>query len=163
MKLRAFLKNLKWSVLDHYPELRDAHTWEQHVAAGLRLELSRCPACGGSWLGHSYASFASTRIGSDHESVVPFSESVRRHRWDEVVKNQSGKHDPDNAEACVIRCSAEKFALLLVHTPFEPWDYKSIDYCEVLDLESAHYLLKMIARDQWKRLDLEETPTDPKD
>jgi Zn-finger nucleic acid-binding protein len=120
VKLGAFFKNLKWSVLNRYPELRDAHTWEQHVAAGLRLELNHCPVCSGSWLDHFYTSFASIRIGSGHPSATPFSESVRAHRWDEVVKNQGGKHDPDNAEACVIRCSQGKLALLFVHTPFEP-------------------------------------------
>ncbi|HYL62861.1 MAG TPA: hypothetical protein VE077_09585 [Candidatus Methylomirabilis sp.] len=158
MKLGAFFKNLKWSVLDHYPELRDARTWEQHVAAGLCLELNHCPVCSGPWLNHFYASFASIRIGSGSPSALPFSVSVRTHRWDEVIKYQGGKHDPDNTEACVIRCSPGKLALLLVHTPFEPWDYKSIDYCEVLDSENAQYLLKMIQPDQWKPLALSEAP-----
>jgi len=87
---------------------------------------------------------------------LPFSESVHAHRWDEVVKYQGGKHDPDNAEACAIRCSARRIALLIVHTPFEPWDYKSIDFCEVLDSENAQILLKMIAPIQWNPLDLRE-------
>jgi Zn-finger nucleic acid-binding protein len=119
VKLRAFLKNFKWSVVDRYPELRDAHTWDQHVAAGLRLELNRCPVCSGFWLDHFYTSLASIRIGigSDQASAASFSESVRAHRWDEVIKNQGGKHDPDNAEACVIRCSDGKLVLLFVHTP----------------------------------------------
>jgi hypothetical protein len=89
---------------------------------------------------------------------LPFSESFHAHRWDEVVKNQGGKHDPDNAEACAIRCSEGKLAVLIVHTPFEPWDYKSIDYCEVLDSENAQELLKMITSDRWNPLDLREAP-----
>jgi hypothetical protein len=120
VKLREFFKNFKWSILDKYPELRDAYTWELQVAAGLRLELKQCPACNGLWPGHFYASFASIRIGSGAASTLPFSESVHAHRWDEVVKYQGGKHDPDNAEACAIHCSAGRIALLIVHTPSSP-------------------------------------------
>ena len=56
---------------------------------------------------------------------------------------------PDNAEACAVACSGSGLALLLVHTPFEPWDYSSIDFCEVLRPEEADFLKKLILGDAW--------------
>jgi hypothetical protein len=154
--IKTFFKNLTRPMLDHYPELRDARSWEEHVAAGLRLELRHCPVCNGPWSGHSYSSIASIRIGGDQVAALRFSESVSVHRWDEVVEHKTGKHDPDNAELCVIRCSDGKLAQLMVHTPFEPWDYKSIDYCEVLDLKDAQRLTQLIAPDKWIPLNIRE-------
>jgi hypothetical protein len=156
VSVKTFFKNLKWSLLDHYPELRAARTWEQHLAAGLRLELRNCPACNGPWLAHSYASIASIRIGHDRAAAAQFSELVSAHRWEEVVKNQSGKHDPDNAEMCLIRCSDGRLAQLSVHTPFEPWDYKSIDYCEVLDSGDAQRLMQLVPKISWTPLGVGE-------
>jgi hypothetical protein len=154
--IKTFFKNLMRPMLDHYPELRDARSWEEHVAAGLRLELKHCPVCNGPWSDHSYASIASIRIGTNQVAAAQFSESARAHRWDEIVKHQRGQQKPDNAELCVIRCSDGKCAQLLVHTPFEPWDYKSIDYCEVLDSQETQDLQPMIAPTKWVPLNIIE-------
>ncbi len=70
-----------------------------------------------------------------------------------MIKYQSGEETPDNAEACVIACSRDGLALLLVHTPFEPWDYTSIDFRELLRLEEGENLKKLIREDLWMPLE----------
>jgi len=156
-KIVSFLKSLTRPVLDHYPELRDAITWDEHVAAGLRLELKHCPICKSNFRDHRYASFASIRIGKGFPSAQPFLDAIKKHEWDALMKHQSGKQDPDNAEACVIGCPIGGLAVLLVHTPFEPWDYASIDFCEVLKPEEGNAVEKQLAG-RWRPLDMARVP-----
>ena len=153
MSVRSFLRKITGNVADPYPELRDAYTWDQHVAAGLRMELKRCPVCSGDFKNHRFASFASARIGSGNPSAANFFDALKQHNWDDVIKHQNGEETPDNAEACVIECSKGGFALLLVHTPFEPWDYASIDSCEVMKPAEQEKLKKLIREELWKPLE----------
>lgn len=105
MSVRSFLKKITGNVLDHYPELRDASTWNEHVAAGLRLELKACPICSGPFKDHRFARIASVRIGSGSSSSLSFLASLKQRDWNSVITYQSGQETPDNAEACVIACS----------------------------------------------------------
>ncbi len=147
MSILDFLRKFTGNVADPYPDLRDAYTWDQHVAAGLRLELKSCPVCSGPFKGHRFARFASARIGRGCPSVDSFLDSLKRHDWTNVIKHQSGEETPDNAEACVIGCSEGRVAVLFVHTPFEPLDYASIDFLEVLMPEDGEILRKLVRED----------------
>jgi hypothetical protein len=153
MGILSFLKEISGRVVDNYPELRDASTWGDHIAAGLRLELKCCPVCSENFKGHRFASFASTRIGKPYPSAIGFHDSVKNHDWDEVIKYQSGEKNPDNAEACAIECALGGVVLLFVHTPFEPWDYASIDFCEVLKPKEGQRLKTLIRDDLWMPLE----------
>ena len=152
MSIVSFVRKITRNVTDDYPELRDAYSWDEHVAAGLRLELKCCPVCSGPFKEHRFARFASIRIGSGYPPADGFIDSLKRHDWNDVIKFQSGEKTPDNAEACVITCSRGGLALLLVHTPFEPWDYASIDFRELLKLEEGESLQKLIHEDLWMQL-----------
>lgn len=149
MSVRSFLKKITGNVLDHYPELREASTWNEHVAAGLRLELKACPLCSGPFKDHRYARVASIRIGKGNPSPDAFVDYLKRRDWNTVITYQSGQEMPDNAEACVVACSQGGLALLLVHTPFEPWDYASIDFCEVLKPTEGEDLKKLVSVGSW--------------
>jgi hypothetical protein len=153
MSFRSFLRKITGNVLDHYPDLRDASTWNEHVAAGLRLELKACPVCSGPFKDHRFARFASVRIGERDPSADGFLNSFERRDWNEVIRHQSGKETPDNAEACVIACSRGGLVLLLVHTPFEPWDYASIDSHELLKPQEGESLKRLIPEDLWMPLE----------
>ena len=153
MGISSFLKKVSGNVLDHYPELRDATTWNEHVAAGLRLELKSCPVCSESFKDHRFARLASIRIGKGFPSATSFLDSLKRHDWDDLVKHQSGEEKPDNAEVCVLACVRGGLAALLVHTPFEPWDYKSVVFCTVLAAEDADNLKKLVHGDLWMPLE----------
>jgi hypothetical protein len=152
MSILSFLRKITRNVADDYPELRDANTWDEHVAAGLRLELKCCPVCSEPFKEHRFARFASIRIGKGHPPANDFLESLRHHDWDDVI-NQNSEKTPDNAEACAIACPGGGLALLLVHTPFEPWDYASIDFRERLTPEEAENLRKIIREDLWMPLE----------
>ena len=155
-KIVSFLKNVMHPIVDYYPELRDAANWEEHIAAGLRLELKHCPNCKSDFRGHRYASFASIRIGKGHLLAQQFLEAIQKHDWDAVRNYQSGEQTPDNAEACVIKCPTGGLTVLFVHTPFEPWDYASIDFCEVLTPEAGNILERTVTQG-WVAL---ESPRD---
>ena len=152
MAVFSFLKKITGSVLDAYPELRDARTWDQHVAAGLRLELERCPICAGDFTNHWFACFASSRIGHKCPPVQPFLDAVKNHQWEKALKYQNGEEIPDNAEVCALKCASGNLALLFVHTPFEPWDYQSIDFRELLDAHETAMLKPWISADKWRPL-----------
>jgi hypothetical protein len=153
MSILTFLRKITRNVADHYPELRDANTWDDHVAAGLRLELKCCPVCSGQFKEHRFARFASIRIGQGSPSADGFLDSLERQDWKEVIKYQGGEKTPDNAEPCVIACPRGGLALLLVHTPFEPWEYASIDFRELLKPEEGESLKKLIREDLWMPLE----------
>jgi len=153
MRILAFFRKITRNVTDDYPELRDAYPWDEHVAAGLRLELKCCPVCSGHFKEHRFARFASTRIGKGYPPADGFVDSLKRHDWDDLIKYQSGEKTPDNAEACVIVCPRGGLALLIVHTPFEPWDYASIDFRELLNPEEGENLKKLIREDLWMPLE----------
>ena len=153
MSMRTFFKRITGNVLDYYPELRDAKTWDEHVAAGLRLELKCCPVCSGEFKNHRFASLASVRIGSGHPSADRFLGALKQHNWDEVMKCRTGEEKPDNAEAIVIDCPRSGLAILCAHTPFEPWDYASIDFCEVLKVGVRESIEKQVRENIWKPLE----------
>jgi len=73
--------------------------------------------------------------------------------WEKVIQHQSGGETPDNAEACVIECSGNGMAVLLVHTPFEPWDYASVDFRDVLTAEEGESLRRLIRENLWMPLE----------
>jgi hypothetical protein len=158
MTIFSFLRNITRSVIDDYPELRDAKTWDEHVAAGLRGELKRCPVCLDGFKSHQFACFASVRIGRGYPAAEPFHSAVKSHKWDEVLKHQDGEQQPDNAEACAVKCPRGNLALLLIHTTFEPWDYPSIDFSEVLSRGEADTLKNIIPDEKWKPLERPDMP-----
>jgi hypothetical protein len=152
MNILSFMRKITRNVADNYPELRDAYTWNEHVAAGVRLELKCCPVCSGHFKEHRFARFVSIRIGKGNPPADGFLDSLTRHDWENVMKYHSGEETPDNAEACVIACPGGGLALLLVHTSFEPWDYASIDFSELLKPEEGENLKKLIREDLWMPL-----------
>lgn len=155
-KLVSYLKGLTRPVTDAYPELKNAVTWDEHVAVGLRLELKSCPICKSDFRDHRYASIGSIRIGNRHSQVEPFWDAVKQHEWETVQKYRTGEHSPDNAEACVIECSSDGMAVLFVHTPFEPCEYDSIDFCEVLNSKECSTLAEQLTG-KWKALGVPKT------
>jgi len=58
----------------------------------------------GNFREHSFASFASMRIGKGQASVQHFLDAIKRHRWNEGLQYQGGQDDPDNAEAIALKC-----------------------------------------------------------
>ena len=131
----------------------DASVKEDVTAVELCRMLKRCPVCAGDFDEHAYAHFAVTVLADQQKHrAMNFIEACEEHRWEEARRFQEFEKDRDALVAYAVRCNTGRLTLLLERSPFEVYESDRLIACNVLDETSGYRLERLVARNDWRRL-----------
>lgn len=123
------------------------------TAANLRQLLKHCPVCKDGFLKHSYALIATTILGDEEkDQTVVFFKALKEQRWRDLLGFRGWEGLRNNAEAYALRCHTDRVALLVLRSPYEPYDDDELLTCDVLNSESGQELLSLVPQHKWKSL-----------
>jgi hypothetical protein len=131
----------------------DAAVREDVTARELCRMMKRCPVCAGDFDEHAYAHFAVTVLADQHKHrAMNFIDACEEHRWEEARRFQEFESDRDALVAYAVRCHTGRLTLLLERSPFEVYEPDRLIACNVLDETSGYRLERLLARNDWRRL-----------
>ena len=110
--------------------------------------LQACPACesGEGYSQHEFVLLATLVLdkGANRERVSLF-ESIKEHRWPDLLNFQSWESTSDDLEVYAIRCVKDRLVIGVIRAPTELFEPDTLVYYDVLNFEDSRELINLMA------------------